>query len=226
MKKATADMRALKDRLLRAALPHMPFDGWSEASLRHAADDVGVERAAIRRAFPRGAIDLALYHSAVADRQMEERLAKENLAALKLRERVARAVRLRLEPHAGEREAIHQALSLLVLPPYAPDALRALYRTVDAVWYAVGDRSTDFSFYTKRLLLAGVYVSTLLCWLGDRSAGQGDTWAFLERRIADVMRIQKARGRLEALLEGGPRLFARLQDAFGPPRSPRGGRTP
>lgn len=36
---------------------------------------------------------------------------------------------------------------------------------VDDIWYWAGDRSTDFNWYTKRALLAGIYTSTgLLIW--------------------------------------------------------------
>lgn len=214
----------LRDKLLLAALPHVPFDGWSEAAITQAAGAIGVDRSAARRAFPRGAIDLVLHHSAYADRLMAEALAGEDLAALKVRERVAHAVRTRLEPHTEQREAIRRALALLALPQYGPDALRALYRTADAVWYAVGDRSADFSFYTKRLLLAGVYLSTLLCWLADRSEGQAESWAFLARRIEDVMRIQKARGRFERTFCNVPRLLKALRDGVRRFRVPPGRR--
>ena len=69
--------------------------------------------------------------------------------------------------------------------------MRLLYKTVDAMWYAAGDTSTDFNFYTKRATLAGVYSSTLLYWLNDRSEGNEATWSFLDRRIEDVMRFEK-----------------------------------
>ena len=69
-----------------------------------------------------------------------------------------------------------------------------LYRTVDAIWYAAGDTSADFNFYTKRATLAGVFSSTLFYWLNDRSEGNEATWAFLDRRIDDVMRFEKFKG--------------------------------
>src|SRR3546814_10685041 len=71
----------------------------------------------------------------------------------------------------------------LALPQNAATGLACLYRTVDAIWYAAGDRATDYNFYTKRALLAGVYSSTLLFWLNDKSENFAATWAFLDRRI-------------------------------------------
>jgi ubiquinone biosynthesis protein COQ9 len=120
---------------------------------------------------------------------MVEAMEREDLASLKVRERVALGVRRRLELYAADREAIRRALAVLALPQNGPLALRLLYRTVDAIWYAAGDNATDFNFYTKRALLAAVYSSTLLAWLDDRSPGLEETWAFLDRRIADAMRL-------------------------------------
>ena len=123
---------------------------------------------------------------------------KEGVASLKIRDRIKSAVRIRLERHAGNREAARRALALLSLPFNAPLALRLLYRTVDAMWYAAGDTSTDFNFYTKRATLAGVYSSTLLYWLNDRSPGGEATWGFLDRRIDDVMKIEKLKSQVKS----------------------------
>jgi ubiquinone biosynthesis protein COQ9 len=128
---------------------------------------------------------------------------KEGIPALKIRDRIKSAVRLRLERHAGPREAARRALSTLSMPLNAGLALKLLYKTVDAMWYAAGDTSTDFNFYTKRATLAGVYSSTLLYWLNDRSPGAEATWAFLDRRIDDVMKFEKLKGQVRSWT--GPR---------------------
>ena len=57
--------------------------------------------------------------------------------------------------------------------------------------------SEGLSFYSRRATLAGVLVATLLYWLDDQSEGCAESWAFLDRRIEDVMRIGKARSGIE-----------------------------
>src|SRR5881392_4319354 len=91
-----------------------------------------------------------------------------------------------------------RAAAFLTLPQNAPTAMTLLYRTVDRMWYAAGDTSTDFNFYTKRAILAGVYSSTLLYWLNDRSEGGEATWAFLDRRINDVMKFEELKSRVRS----------------------------
>jgi ubiquinone biosynthesis protein COQ9 len=190
-----------KRRLLAATLPHVPFEGWSGGAMLRGARDAGIEPGALPRAFPGGAIELVDFWIEEADRAMLEALAGHDLAAMKVRERIALAVRLRLMQQAGHREAMRRALALQALPGNAPGALKSLYRTVDAIWHAAGDTATDWNFYSKRLLLAGVYGATVLFWLDDKSEGSAASWEFLERRLSDVMGIQKLRGAVGNLFD-------------------------
>lgn len=200
-----------KQTLLAALLPHVPFDGWSARALAQAAQDAGCDAGLVTRAFPGGAAEALDFWVAETDRAMLHALESRDLAAMKVRERVKTAVMVRLELVAPHREAVRRALTLEALPQQAPRALRQLYRTVDAIWYAAGDTATDFNFYTKRMLLAGVYAATLLHWLDDKSEGFAGTAAFLDRRLSDVMKIQQAKGRLGKLAERLPNPFRNLR---------------
>jgi ubiquinone biosynthesis protein COQ9 len=207
----TMTLEKLRGRLLAAALPHVAFDGWSETALRAAARDLDVDPALAFNAFPGGPEEMLEAFSSAADRDMLEALETRDLESMKVRERIATAVRLRLELVAPQREAVSRGVAFFALPPNAPLGLKCLYRTVDAIWYAAGDRATDYNFYTKRLLLAGVYASTLLYWLNDSSDDQAATWAFLDRRIDEVL---KAGGRLGRTVKGALDLPDRLARRF------------
>jgi len=183
--------------ILEAALPHVPFDGWSLATLRVAAKDAGYDESMAALAFPGGVAELIDYWSVVADAKMTLAYEAANTGEMRFRDRITFLVRARIEAVADHRDAVRRALTHVTRPSKAGTGIRGLYRTVDEMWYAAGDTSTDFSFYTKRGTLAGVYASTLLYWLDDRSEDASDTWAFLDRRIADVMRIPQKRAKLE-----------------------------
>lgn len=182
--------------LVEAMLPDVPFDGWSHPALRAAARRVGIAPGEALALFPGGAADLVACFSRWADRRMFERLDSLPLDGLRIPQRIALAIGLRLEILEPWREAVRRALVVLALPQHAPLALTLLYETVDGIWYAAGDHATDFSFYTKRATLAAIYAATVLYWLEDRSPGAVDTRAFLERRLADVARFGRARRRL------------------------------
>jgi ubiquinone biosynthesis protein COQ9 len=193
-----------RDRLLEAALVHVPFDGWSRRALFAGAADLGLEPGLARRLFPRAGDDMLVHVERWADRRMLARVGP--LEGLRVRERIARLVRTRLEVLGPHREAMRRATAARLLPSNGFAACGSLWRTVDLMWSAAGDEVRDASYYTKRSLLAAVWTSTFLYWLEDRSEDYQDTWAFLERRIDNVMQIGKLRARFDDFLQSFGRL--------------------
>jgi ubiquinone biosynthesis protein COQ9 len=184
-----------KEQLLQAALMHVPFDGWSQTTFDAAIDDSGIERAVADSVCPRGAVDLAIAYHQQGDAQMLRRMKETDLDAMKYRDRVAAAVQFRLEA-IEDKELVRRGTTLFALPMYAGDGAKAIWGTADAIWTALGDTSEDVNWYTKRATLSGVYSATVLYWLGDISEEHADTWAFLDRRIGDVMQIEKLKAQV------------------------------
>jgi len=212
-----------KDQLLDAALMHVPFDGWSPATFNAAIKDSALDPALARAVCPRGAVDLAVAYHRRGDAKMLEGLAQADLSQMRFRDRIAKAVRLRLE--AGDREAIRRGSTLFALPHHAPEGAGLLWETCDKIWTALGDTSDDVNWYSKRATLSGVYSATLLYWLGDTSEGHQATWSFLDRRIDDVMQIEK----LKAQVRDSPtlsRLMAGPNWLLSHIKAPRGQRDP
>ncbi len=194
---------ALRDRLADAVAAEAAFEGWTRTALAAAGRQLDLPAGEVDRLFPGGPIQVLTHASELADRRTVRDMEAEGVLALKIRDRIKSAVRIRLERHVGNREAARRALAVLSLPFNAGLGLKLLYKTVDALWYAAGDTSTDFNFYTKRATLAGVYSSTLLYWLNDRSPGAAETWSFLDRRIDDVMKIEKLKSQVKRWTGGG-----------------------
>ena len=188
---------AALDRLLGAAVPHLAFDGWSPALLKAAAADSGLAPGLVAALVPRGAVDLALAAHRQGDRQMIAALAATDLSALRFRERIAHAVRLRLEL-AGPREGLRRSAAFFAMPAHAAEGAALIWGTADAIWTALGDTSRDINWYSKRVTLSAVYSSTVLYWLGDDSPGAAATWEFLDRRIENVMAFEKAKAGFNA----------------------------
>lgn len=188
-------MNEIRERLAGAALAHVPFDGWSETTFRAACADAGVPESLARVHCPRGAVDLALTAHAMGDAELRRRLASADLSGMRFRERVAFAVMQRLDA-AGDREVVRRATALFALPHLAADGARAIWQTADTIWTALGDTSDDLNWYSKRAILAGVYASTVLYWLGDDTPDLSATRDFLDRRIAGVMAFEATKARL------------------------------
>jgi len=190
---------AERDAALEAMLPHVPFDGWTSVALERALADIGADPADVAILFPGGAADMVAAFCDLADRRMAAEAAERLATESSLTKRVREAIATRLAVNREHKEAIRRALSVLALPHNAPVAATCTARTVDAIWYAAGDHPADFSWYTKRALLAAVYSATILFWLRDTSSDDADTLAFLDRRLADIGRIGKLRGRVEQM---------------------------
>ncbi|MGA9867484.1 MAG: COQ9 family protein [Acetobacteraceae bacterium] len=193
-----------RDAAIDALLPNVAFDGWTSRALRRALVAIGEEPEDAALLFPDGAAGMIEAYCDLADRRMEAGAAAIDMTEMRLPARVRAVIALRLARSRPHKEAVRRALSVLALPANARKGIACTARTVDAIWHAAGDRSADFSWYTKRAILTGVYVATLLFWLRDSSEDDADTLAFLDRRLAGVGRIGRMRRRIEGRLRPRP----------------------
>ena len=195
-KSDTASVRETREMLMKAALPHVPNTGWTDRTFRSAANDSGIELVRARAACSRGALDLAWEFHAAGDDRMVEEAGKADFSALKFRDRISEMVFLRLESMEDDKEVVRRCMSLYALPQYALEGARALWTTSDRIWTHLGDPSSDLNWYTKRASLSAVIGSATLHWLGDASDGNFETRSFIDRRIDEVMKIEKAKASL------------------------------
>jgi ubiquinone biosynthesis protein COQ9 len=203
-----------REKLLKAILPHVEFDGWSRTSLDMAIDDSGVDAGLAAQAAPRGAIDLAAAFHRQGDQLMLAAFNSTDISDLRYSEKVARMVQFRIEA-VQDKEAVRRGMALFALPQNMGEGGQLIWGTVDHIWNALGDTSTDANWYTKRGTLSAVYSSTILFWLGDDSEGNADTWAFLARRIENVMQFEKTKAKIKDTPIG--RGLAGFMDRFNKP---------
>lgn len=181
----------LRRRLLAAMLSVAPKLGWTSTGLRAAAAEAGLSEGECALAAPRGAIDLIDAFAIQADDEMARALETMDIGAMRIREKVRAAVWSRIEWTEPHRTALARAAAVLALPNRAPDAARIAWRTADRIWTALGDRSTDENYYSKRAILAGLHASVVARWLLDEDPMRQATQAFLDARIENVMQFEK-----------------------------------
>ena len=186
---------AVQAQLVEAALPHVPFDGWTKETLDAAIRDAGIDPALAQAACPRGAVDLAVAYHRAGDAAMVARLTDTDLSEMRFRDRIAAGVRFRIEA-IEDKELVRRGSTLFSLPQYAGDGASCIWGTVDKIWNTLGDTSDDVNWYTKRATLSAVYSATVLYWLGDDSEGYQNTWDFLDRRIDNVMQFEKVKAKV------------------------------
>jgi ubiquinone biosynthesis protein COQ9 len=172
--------------LLRAVVARAGREGWTSAALRHALEDRGEAPELASSHFPRGVVGAIDAWFALVDAEMEAAAATEDLAALRMPARIRRLIELRLLALEPDREALRRALSLLALPWNLSVGLRGAARSASTIWYAAGDESADFSWYTRRATLMAVQGAVLAYWLRPNPPTMEETLAFLDRRLADL----------------------------------------
>ena len=213
----TTPLKSVRDRLALAVGENAVFDGWTPKAVDSSAAQLGIDPAVARLAFPKDQAGMIDAYVEGVDAVMAAHFTPERIAALKVRERIRELVWFRLQTMGPAREAVRSALAILAMPHNAVRGLEIGWRSADLMWRLAGDSATDFNHYTKRLTLSALYAATLLAWLDDQSEGWSETSAFLDRRIADVMRFEQWKGQWRGSSERRPSLSRFLGRLRYPP---------
>ena len=198
------DDETKRKKVIEAVLNHIPFDGWSPVSLEMAAADCELSKTEMHNLFPEGIADAIAAYSAYADKNMLTAFQGEgasDTATMPVHIKIRTLILIRLKQASLHKEVVRRTLTVLARPQHAKLAAQLLYNTVDEMWRAAGDTSTDYNFYTKRATLSAVYSATLLAFLSDNSADMAKTEAFLDRRLADVARLPKMARPAKAMVD-------------------------
>ncbi|GAB6032720.1 hypothetical protein CHUAL_011590 [Chamberlinius hualienensis] len=178
----------VREKILKAALGHVPKLSWSRLALARGAEDVGLSSTA-EGLFSRGEVELVEYFNQTSNHQLVYSLKKLLPTRIPRSELQMKffysALQDRLKMIIPLIHTWPKALTLMSHPPNVIYSLKNLHEFVDDVLYHAGDRSADFSWYPKRAGLAAVYVSSELAMMSDKSADYTETWQFLNRRLED-----------------------------------------
>ena len=166
--------------------------------LKKAAISIGLAAFDAKRAFPDGVTEAAALFSARADAQMLESLASDyDLANMKIRERIATCVMVRLRQNTQHPRG--RPPRAWVLCP-ALERGRWPHRALCNGGCHVARRGRHqppiiISTPSAPCLQVCSH-STVRVWLDDASDNLTETEAFLRRRIENVMEIEKAKGKI------------------------------
>ena len=187
---------ALRLTLAPAIAAAAAFDGWSQLAVTNAASAAGIDPPAALYAFSGGAMAMIEAWVKSVDVAMASALPAEQLAAMKIRERIRSLVQFRLDAIVHQKEALRRALAIMAMPQNAVRSLQLGWHSADAMWRLAGDTATDYNHYTKRLTLGSIYAATLAVYVDDTSPDHAETRAFLDRRIEGIMKFEKAKARM------------------------------
>ena len=199
MKTKTSDYNQIRIDLIKAMLTHVPFDGWTWEAMEQGAIDIGFEKKKtssyrmkiFKDLFKNGSIDFIEIFSEIIDLEVKEKYDLLEFKPERVSEKIKKIIMIRLNLCQKYKEAVRTSISLTAMPINAKISLNILYKTCNSMWRIAGDKSTDFSFYTRRISLAAVYTPTLLFWLNDNSNDNVETEFFLDRRLKGINKISR-----------------------------------
>lgn len=178
----------LEAAVLNAALPLAGAYGWTQRLVLAAGRQVGLDAAETELLLPHGPRDLAALLARRHDDLGLTGLGGVDPATLKIRQRIARAVKARLDAADADGEATRRWAGYLFLPHNAPLTLSLVWRSADAIWRWAGDTATDENHYSKRAILGGVLATALPIRLRQ---GRAAAEAYVDARIENVMRFER-----------------------------------
>lgn len=181
-----------RDLILEKALQLVPTKGWSNSILMKSAQEIGLHSQVAKVMFPRGIIEIIDYYLQSIDKTMLTEIKKLPLSEMRIRDRIKQALLIRIKILINRKKITLKTISFLSLPWHITHAMKFSWRVADLIWKEAGlDSSTDFNYYTKRVLLMKVYESAIMYCLNDKSNDLHDTIDFLERKIENVITVGK-----------------------------------
>jgi ubiquinone biosynthesis protein COQ9 len=194
-------MDELKRKIIKIIAEECSYTGLSIHKARRAALEQGVTAAEYELYFSDGLSDIAQAFSEYIDEKMTQRLDKEKICPIRVRDKIAHATWIRFEEMDSYPEMVRSCARYWSLQ--APnEAGSCIWKSADLIWIWAGDTAEDYNHYTKRGLLSSVIISTTLYWLGDSSDNREKSKAFLNRRINNVLSIGKFVGKPLSRLMG------------------------
>ena len=203
-------------KILLQLLKNVPFDGWTWDALYNSAIDLNIfkndltekDKSNLRNHYDNEIVNAIKKFNDYLDNEMIKKFKKAKLVNQKIPVKIKNLIMFRLNTSYEYKDAIRSSISIMSFPRNSKLALKMLYKTCDEMWRASNDKSTDFSFYTKRLVLSGVYTSTLFYWLNENDSKKVEN--FLDRRLYDIHRF----GKIKTLSNGFPNLFNKTNDVI------------
>ena len=201
----------LKKKILLNAIEIAIFDGWSSKTLLEASLLCGVNSIDTKKLFPRGGLDLARYYHEYEDDLFLNSLRKIDFNNLSQFEKIELSLLKRFEIISVNKEAFRRSMSLFALPFHQIEGLNLVFSTCDLIWVEIGDKSLEYDWYTKRLILAGIYSRVFLFFFNNNN--QNELENLLDLNLKRVAKIPQLKSKINIVKEYLPKLMKFVKNA-------------
>ena len=203
MKKQNNSNNKIKSIILQKLKKIVSDEGWSEKVLKQLLQN-GVEKSDLVTYFQYDYKELLKYSLEELNNSLEKEINKINIINYSLNKRIKKILMLRFNILNNDKEFYKKTFYHLLIPSNNKIMKSSLYKSVDTMWYLAGDNSTDFNFYTKRLILAVIYVNALFVLFNKNF---DEVESNIERNLKKISKIPKIKDRISFIKDNIPVFF-------------------
>ena len=180
-------MKPKQDKLAKLFIQQVPKYGWSRETLLHCAKKQRITTPNLALFFPSFEYDVLKFLIAQNNKIVEKNYNSFNHSRLKTRDKIKTILELKFDSNTYLKEALPEMLKFLLRPGNIFMSIKMLHENSDFIWKLAGDKSNDFSYYSKRGLLSMVYLATLIYWLNDKSTKGIGTKNFISKSVDGIV---------------------------------------
>ena len=184
-----------KLKILKEAKLHASKNGWNNNLFITIEKFSKFKYHEIRALFPNGCLDLIEMYLEEINEKMTLQSQKINLIQLRVHERIKELFILRLKIMLKEKKLISKTFLYLLMPQNYKHASMILYKTVDQMWFLAGDNSTDFNFYSKRIILSSIYSTVMIHFINNENIDE--TINILNKQLKRVSKIPSIKNKFQ-----------------------------
>ena len=203
MKKQNNSNNKIKSIILQKLKKIVSVEGWSEKVLKQLLQN-GVEKSDLVTFFQYDYKELLKYSLEELNNSLEKEINKINIINYSLNKRIKKILMLRFNILNNDKEFYKKTFYHLLIPSNNKIMKSSLYKSVDTMWYLAGDNSTDFNFYTKRLILAVIYVNALFVLFNKNF---DEVESNIDRNLKKISKIPKIKDRISFIKDNIPVFF-------------------
>ena len=180
-------MKSKQEKLSKLFIEQVPKYGWSRDTLLHCAKKQRISTPNLALMFPSFEYDVLKFLIAQNNSLVEKNYNSFNNSRLKTRDKIKTILELKFDSNQYLKKALPEMLKFLLRPGNIFMSSKMLHENSDFIWKLAGDKSNDFSYYSKRGLLSIIYLSTLIYWLNDKSNKGIGTKNFISKSVDGIV---------------------------------------
>ena len=146
-------MKSKQEKLAKLFINEVPKFGWSRETLLQCAKKQRISTSVLAKLFPSFEYDVLKFIIAQNNIQVEKNYNSFNNSRLKTRDKIKTIMELKFENNSHLKKALPEMLKFLLRPGNILMSIKMLHENSDFIWSLSGDKSNDFSYYSKRGLL-------------------------------------------------------------------------